>query len=188
MENEIRVAVRGSESWVKDGKRLKTWWRLGIESSVGGAFMFGSIKQLGTWVGYVFAAIGLWASIIGLYDHFAPKKTINASYRTKVVAESANAFDIHSFIKEEYVGSKQVVAVDVIMWNSGGESISADDVRPPLEIRVDKGSVVHERKLGVQKASVDNNYTLESIDDNTFKLTWKYFDPGDFFEVHLLVL
>jgi hypothetical protein len=139
-----------------------------------------------------FAILGVIGSILAIYHYgikpvFFEGRSISAAYKFRTIAEGTSVFDIRSYLRAEAADSKKLVELDVLIWNSGAETIEAKDVRQPLTLKIGGSSRIKDTRPGAVRSSLENNFELQQTDPSTYRLNWKVIDPGDYFEVHFLI-
>jgi len=143
----------------------------------------------------VFAVIGVILTAYGIWiGFFADERGISAAYKVEVLAQRSDAFPTSAFLQNGLSSNNRVVQLDVLVWNSGKQIIKREDVRSSdhdLLIQLDIGNlsslVPKGWKLVKQESSIDNNYDLQSVGGNNFKLSWQAFDPGNFVQLSFLI-
>src|ERR1043166_160732 len=141
------------------------------------------------------AIVGVIAGFYHIWEAiFAEGKGLTASYKTVIVADGSDLFQINSFVRQDIEQASRIVDLGVILWNSGGQIISNGDIRGDehaltVELQLDNSSYLIDNgwKLGKQNASTQNNFAFRPQAKNSFSLTWQLMDPGDYFEVHFLI-
>jgi hypothetical protein len=138
---------------------------------------------------WFFAVVGVLASILGVFQFLKndlfDKKSIQVVYKSEVLAKNTSAFGVADFVPNA-APFKTVFAFDFLVWNSGAEPISGDELRRIVSIKFASDVTIRAVRLGTQKAATNLNFELQQPAKNELLIKWKFLDPGDFIEIHLL--
>jgi hypothetical protein len=100
----------------------------------------------------IFEILGYIATALAIYHYgikpFAESRSISAAYRFRTVAEETSTFDIKSYVRPDFAEFKKLAALDVLVWNSGTETIDANDVSRPITMKISESSKIVEARVG----------------------------------------
>jgi hypothetical protein len=133
------------------------------------------LRSAGRWGERLFAVLGVIAVLAELYHLvikpvFLEVRSITAAYSLYTVAEPTPIFDITPLLRPEFTIAKRFVEVDLLIWNSGSQSIPASEIRRPVTIKVSPGSRIVYQRAGRIISEQPDSFNLREIDPATYEL------------------
>jgi hypothetical protein len=100
-----------------------------------------------------FAILGVIGSALAIYHYgikplFLETRSLDAAFKFRTVAEGTPVFDLKPYLRPEAADKKKLVEFDVIIWNSGSQTIDAKEIRREVTMKIEGASKVKEYHIG----------------------------------------
>jgi len=142
-------------------------------------------------VNVVFLLLALVGILLSIFFYFTGRKTKAISFQinepSSLIFDSHNASSAISVIEHDSVPIKDnVYLLTGVIWNSGNESISIDDIRQNISLNLFSAKKILDFKITKQTDPTIAKFNLVKTTDSSIALFWKYFDPGYGFKFQII--
>ena len=137
--------------------------------------------------------IAIVGILIGVYFYYQSRQTKDISYQidksASKIYDIKNTSSLIRLIEKDTILIKEnVYYVRGKIWNSGNLPIQSNDIRKPLTITLNSCKRILDYKIEKQYEDNTQGFVLTKTNNNSLKISWKYFDPKNGFSFQVIYL